>query len=66
MELRERVVARPLRPSATPDGVLADLVVSAPGGTTVSVPLTAATAGSTTGTNGVTVSSLATSALSAE
>jgi D-alanyl-D-alanine carboxypeptidase (penicillin-binding protein 5/6) len=47
MELRERVVARPLRPSATPDGVLADLAVSAPGGTTVSVPLTAATVGST-------------------
>jgi serine-type D-Ala-D-Ala carboxypeptidase (penicillin-binding protein 5/6) len=48
MELRYRVVARPLLGSATPSRVLADLVVSAPGGTAVSAPLTAATAGSAT------------------
>jgi D-alanyl-D-alanine carboxypeptidase (penicillin-binding protein 5/6) len=44
IELRYRVVARPLRKSATAGGVLADLVVSAPDGTIVSVPLTTGTA----------------------
>jgi hypothetical protein len=65
MELRYRVVARPLRTVATPAGALADLVVSVPGGTIVSVPLSAATVGSATGTTGVTAASLAASALSA-
>jgi D-alanyl-D-alanine carboxypeptidase (penicillin-binding protein 5/6) len=44
MELRYRVVGRPLRTAATPAGILADLVVSAPDGTIVSVPLTTRTA----------------------
>jgi serine-type D-Ala-D-Ala carboxypeptidase (penicillin-binding protein 5/6) len=52
MELRARIVARPLRTPPTAGRVLAELVVSTPAGSTVSVPLTAATAASPAGASG--------------